>query len=190
MDKGGGGNAVMDLLEEGYDGKTPIIDRTNEDHRHLEGRHILEMINFNPSWIADANFATLSLLEDKRLRFPEPPTSTLDVEAVAYTNITTLKSQMLNIIVTQTSSGLLHFDTPKKTHNKDLYSAMILAGHGIRIVEKEMEESNTPILYNQSGMVRQHKSGSTWGELSKAGPSIAKLSKGNMSAAVLKPRLK
>jgi len=79
MDKGGGGKAVCDLLEEGYGGAAPIIDRTNDDHLHLKGRHILEMINFNTAWIADANFATLSLLEDRRLLFPPPPTSSIDL---------------------------------------------------------------------------------------------------------------
>ena len=78
MDKGGGGKAIMDLLEDGYDGHEPLIDRTDKDKIHMQGSHILEMINFNPSWIADANFTTLSLLEDKRLRFPETPFSTVD----------------------------------------------------------------------------------------------------------------
>ena len=152
MDKGGGGNAIMDLLEDGYGGIEPIIDRTNEDHKHMNGRHILEMVNFNPGWISDANFTTLALLENKRLKFPEVPTkSTLDSEGVAYENIVQLKSQMLSIIVTRTSTGLLHFDTPVKNQNKDLYSAIILAAHGVRILEKEMEGDPEPVLYNRSG---------------------------------------
>lgn len=190
MDKGGGGKAICDLLEEGYNGKEPIIDRTNDDHKHMEGRHILEMINFNPSWIADANFATLALLEDRRLLFPEVPVSTLDAEAVAYETIKLLKSQMLNIIVTQTSSGLLHFDTPKKGQNKDLYSALILAGYGVKIVEKELEGPAEPVLYNNGGMIRQHRQGSSWGALSKAGPKIANVGKHNVGSAVLRKRIK
>ena len=162
MDKGGGGKAIMDLLEEGYAGKEPIIDRTNDDHKHMQGRHILEMVNFNPAWIADANFTTLSLLEDKRLKFPEPPTSTLDIEAAVYERIKTLKSQMLNIIVTQTSSGLLHFDTPKKGQKKDLYSALILASYGVRSVEKESEDSGEPVLHNSGGMIRERTPGASW----------------------------
>ena len=161
MDKGGGGKAVCDLLEEGYDGKEPIIDLTNEDHKKLRGRHILEMVNFNPAWISDANFSSLALLEDKKLRFPEPPTSTLDVEARIYENINRMKSQMLNIVVTQTGSGLLHFDTPKKGQNKDLYSAFILAGYGVRLLARELEEEPDPVLHN-AGLTRPHESNASW----------------------------
>lgn len=171
MDKGGGGKAVCDLLEEGYGGKTPIIDRTNEEHKHLQGRHILEMVNFNTAWISDANFATLSLLEDKRLLFPQPPASTIDLESLRYETIERLKKQMLNIIVTPTAGGALHFDTPKKGQNKDLYSAIILAGYGVRILEKELEVPDEPVLYNASGMIRQHNMGANWNVLNKNGPA-------------------
>ncbi len=154
MDKGGGGKAVMDLLDEGYNNKAPIIDITDKDKMGKKGRRILEMINFTPSWISDANFDTLALLEDRKLLFPEPPTSTVDLEGRAYEKIELLKKQMLNIIVTQTSSGMLHFDTPKKGQVKDLYSAIILAGYGIKAIERFNEE-DIPILHGDSGLVRQ-----------------------------------
>lgn len=173
MDKGGGGKAIMDLLEDGYDGYEPLIDRTDEDKRLLKGRHILEMVNFNPTWIADANFTTLSMLEDRKLLFPEPPQSAADLLGEAYENVITLKKQMLNIVVTQTASGALHFDTPKKGQNKDLYSAVILAAHGVRTVLKEMEEDPEPILYNSSGYIREHKPNSRWGTLNKHNNPIA-----------------
>jgi len=173
MDKGGGGKAIMDLLEDGYDGHEPIIDRTDDDKRHAKGRHILEMVNFNPTWIADANFTTLAMLEDKKLLFPEPPLSSADILGEAYERIKTLKKQMLNIIVTQTASGALHFDTPKKGQNKDLYSAIILAAHGVRMVMKEMEEEGDPILYNSSGYIREHGPNSKWGLLSRKSNPIA-----------------
>jgi len=187
MDKGGGGKAVCDLLEEGYGGEEPIIDRTNDDHRHLEGRHILEMVNFNPAWISDANFTTKAMLEDKTLKFPEPPTSTLDLEASSYEVVNTLKSQMLSIIVTQTPSGLLHFDTPNKGQNKDLYSALILAGHGVRQVTKELEDDGEPILFNSSGFIRPHQSGANFDPLTAAGPQTARP---GLSHAVLKKKIK
>ncbi len=167
MDKGGGGKAIMDLLEDGYDGYTPIIDRTNEDHLHMKGRHILEMVNFNPSWISDANFTTLSMLEDKSLLFPEPPLTSAEILGEAYENIKTLKKQMLNIVVTQTPSGALHFDTPKKGQNKDLYSAVILAAHGARQVAKELEGEPEPILYNKSGFIRERAPNAKWNILNK-----------------------
>jgi intein/homing endonuclease len=176
MDKGGGGKAIMDLLEEGYGGYDPIIDRTDKEKRNVKGRHILEMVNFNPAWISDANFTTLSMLENRSLLFPEAPLSTADVLAEAYESIRDLKKQMLNIIVTQTGAGALHFDTPKKGQNKDLYSAMILAAHGVRMFNKELEEDADPILYNKSGFVREHGPNTKWGVLnSKRGvrPGIA-----------------
>ena len=199
MDKGGGGKAVCDLLEEGYNSQEPIIDRTNEDHRHMKGRHILEMINFTTAWISDANFSTLSLFEDQKLLFPVIKTSSsedkaiairIDKESMQYENVLTLKKQLLNIIVTQTSSGALHFDTPKKGQNKDLYSALILAGYGVKLYEKEMEEDDEPVLYSSSGMVRAHSGSQTsWNPLTQAGPVILVAQKG-IEHAVLQKRIK
>jgi hypothetical protein len=174
MDKGGGGKAIMDLLDDGYGDYEPIIDRTDDDKKFKKGRHILEMVNFNPTWIADANFTTLAMLEDRKLLFPEPPKTTADILMDAYSNVTTLKKQMLNIVVTQTPSGALHFDTPKKGQNKDLYSAVILAAHGCRMVAKELEGEPEPILYNSSGYIREHTPNASWGLLNKnqgLGPS-------------------
>lgn len=165
MDKGGGGKAIMDLLDDGYNDYEQIIDRTDDEKKRKKGRHILEMVNFNPSWIADANFTTLSLLEDKKLLFPEPPSGSAEALGEAYENVKNLKKQMLNIVVTQTASGALHFDTPKKGQNKDLYSATILAAHGCRMVEKEMEEDPEPILHNNSGYIRERKPNSSWNVL-------------------------
>ena len=186
MDKGGGGKAVADLLEEGYDGKEPIIDRLDKDNRIKKGRHMLELIPFNTSWISDANFATLSLFEDRLLRFPEPPiASEKDLDHLEYEKVEKLKSQCLNIIVTQTAGGALHFDTPKKGQNKDLYSALILAGYGIKVLEKELEEDQEPILYSANGMVRGRDT-NTWQDLNSTarGKSIVE------SAAVLTPKVK
>jgi len=154
MDRGGGGKAIMDLLEEGYGNVEPIIDRGNPDNVHKDGRHILEMVNFNPSWISDANFTAKSMFEDKSLRFPELPVNANDLMARTYNSIITLKSQLLSIVVTQTATGILHFDTPTKSMNKDLYSALILAAHGTRMVERELEEGEEPILHNDSGLFR------------------------------------
>ena len=193
MDKGGGGKAVCDLLEEGYGGYEPIIDRTNDEHKHMQGRHILELVNFNTAWISDANFATKALLEDRKLLFPQPPTaSSIDMEAMRYEAVELLKKQMLNIIVTPTAGGALHFDTPKKGQNKDLYSAIILAGYGIRIVEKELEDDGEPILYNTSGMVRhrqpgQLQGGTSWNVLDKHGPAQQFAQKGINFAVLTKP---
>jgi len=181
MDSRGGGNALRDLLEEGYGGAEPIIDRTNPEHKQIEGRHILEMVDFNVKWIADANFTTKALLEDKKLLFPEPPQTISDLEGKRYENINVLKSQMLNIVVTQTGAGNLHFDTPRKNQNKDIYSAMILAAYGARELEKEFEEE-TVILYNSGGLIRERKPGATFVPIDNEGS----LGKAGIESAVLK----
>lgn len=155
MDKGGGGKAVSDLLAEGYGDKEPIIDRNNKEALKLKGRHILEVTTFSTSWISDANFSTLSLFEDTNLLFPSPPINTTsDIVAEEYKLIEKLKKECLNIVVTQTASGALHFDTPKKGQNKDLYSALILAGYGVKALEHELEEDDANILYGGGGLVR------------------------------------
>jgi hypothetical protein len=190
MDKGGGGKAICDLLEEGYNNHEPILDRGNDDNRGKKGRHILELINFNPGWIADANFTTKALLEDKKLRFPEPPVSTSDIEAAAFENIIKLKSQMLNIIVSQTSSGLLHFDTPKKGQKKDLYSAIILAAYGVRILEKELNPEPEPQLHN-AGFMRFRDNSSDWNPVAITGHRMHAPGKVLVSeAALLKKKVK
>lgn len=167
VDKGGGGKAVCDLLEEGYNDFTPLIDRTNDEHRHWEGRHILEMVNFSTQWISDANFATLSLLEDRLLLFPELQQGASDKAAMQHDLVELLKRQMLNIVVTQTPSGALHFDTPKKGQNKDLYSALILAGYGVRALAKELETDGEPVLHNAGGMVRERNANASFRELQR-----------------------
>jgi len=145
------------------------------------------MVTFNPAWISDANFTTKSMLENRNLLFPEVPVSTtVDLESKLYDSINTLKSQMLNIVVTQTPSGALHFDTPTKSQNKDLYSALILAAHGARAMEKELEGEQEAILHNSSGMIRlRNSSQSHFREVQSAG------GRGTItSAAVLKKRIK
>lgn len=191
MDKGGGGKAIMDLLEDGYGDKTPILDRTNADNIQKNGRHILEMVNFNPTWIADANFTTKAMFEDKSLRFPELFSTASDLVAKSYKTIHVLKSQLLSIVVTQTSSGFLHFDTPAKNMQKDLYSALILVAHGARQIERELEEDSAPILHSSGGLVRPHGAGNTFNSLNAVtglGVSIPLLSNLGLNAAVLKKK--
>jgi hypothetical protein len=164
MDRGGGGKAVLDLLEEGYNEEEPILDRDNSDNIRKEGKHILEAITFGTAWIADANYATLALLEDKKVRFPEATlakSSAKDIEDKEQARVEELKRQCVSIVVTQTASGALHFDTPKKGQNKDLYSAFILACYGIKALSREVEEDGTNELYNGGGMVRS-KENSNW----------------------------
>ena len=175
MDRFGGGKAICDLLEEGYGGVEPIIDRNNIEHISHKGRHILDMIQFNPAWIADANFTTKAMLESKDLLFPEYDIASLsDTDSIKYESVAILKSQMLSIIVTQTSTGLLHFDTPSKNQNKDLYSALILAAHGAKMLSKESEEEVGVILHNNSGLIRLHDGSSNFRTFSHIGGNTQK----------------
>jgi hypothetical protein len=100
---------------------------------------------------------------------------------------------MLNIIVTQTATGVLHFDTPKKGQKKDLYSAIILAAHGVRMIAKELEVPPDPVLYNASGMIRAHKPNAPWNPLEKnsgVGPITPARRGVDLGLAVLKKQLK
>ena len=201
MDKGGGGKAVQDLLEEGYNNKTPIYDRNDETNLSKDGKHILEMVTFNPQWISEANFSTLALFESRRFLFPEPPKqegsgdaffAVLDKLESSYLLIDRLKKQCLNIVVTQTSSGQLHFDTPKKNQNKDLYSALILAGQGVKLLSKEEEAPKGPIIHMNGGVIRPHSSGASWSSIDSHN-SIAiapPMSQDMLGLAVLNPKIK
>jgi hypothetical protein len=157
MDAQGGGNAIKDLLEEGYGDSTPILDMDDEKTMYKSGKRILRLINFNPAWIADANFTALALLESQRLRFPIMPRSGSEEDERLYDDIKLLKNQLLSIIVTETSHGVRHFDTPKKGQNKDLYSAFILGSYGIKELVKETE--TRPAQVAASGLIRQHAGG-------------------------------
>jgi hypothetical protein len=159
MDKGGGGFAVGNLLEEGYGGKEPILDRNNKDNIRKVGSHILEIMTFSTSWIETANYQTLALFQDRTLRFPKRSDDDSEKYLKEYKKIEDLKKQCINIVLTQTGRGALHFDTPKRGQNKDLYSALILAGYGCKIIGTEIEEDEN-ILYGNSGMVRER--GSQW----------------------------
>ena len=164
MDRGGGGKAVADLLEEGYNDHIPILNRKNKDNINKKGKHILELVTFSTGWISDANFDTLALLEDKKIRFPEAPIeSKSDRDAEAFDEIEQLKRQCTNIVVTQTAGGSLHFDTPKRDQRKDLYSAFILACHGIKALEFEAnsDEEEDASLFKEGGLVRQ-RGASSW----------------------------
>jgi len=160
MDAQGGGNAIKDLLGEGYNNSTPILDMDDDSTKYKHGRRILKMITFSPTWISDANFAALSLLENNRLRFPNIPRSSSEIEEKLYDEVRLLKSQMLSIIVTETSRGVRHFDTPKKGQNKDLYSALILAAYGAKEMAKDVENEE-PVL-ETSGLVRPHRQGASF----------------------------
>jgi hypothetical protein len=160
MDSQGGGKPIKDLLQEGYNNHVSIIDIEDETMFEKEGKRILNMINPTPMWISDANFDTLSLFENSKLRFPAPPLNSDPIAEELYEKVRLLKSQILSIIITPTSRGMTHFDTPKKGQNKDLYSALILAAWGARELVRQGNETQK-IIYSQ-GLARPHKPGATF----------------------------
>jgi len=157
MDSQGGGKPIRDLLQEGYNNHEPILDMDDETTLGKPGKRILQLINPSTSWINDANFDTLAMFEHKDLRFPKIPLSSDPIAEKLYEEVRVLKSQLLNIIVTQTARGVRHFDTPKKGQNKDLYSALVLAAWGVREMNRELIEED--VVLAAQGMIRPHKEG-------------------------------
>ena len=154
MDSQGGGKPLRDLLQEGYNNHVPILDMDDETTKSTQGKHILQLINPSTAWINDANFDTLALFEHKELIFPTLPLSSDPIAEKLYEEVRILKSQLLNIIVTQTARGVRHFDTPKKGQNKDLYSALVLAAWGVREMYRESTEAD--IILEAQGLIRPH----------------------------------
>jgi len=180
MDSQGGGKSVKDLLQEGYNNQQPILDVDDELNIGRSGRRILHMVNPTPAWISDANFDLLALLENKNLRFPALPMSSDPIAEKLYEEVRVLKSQLLNIIITQTPRGTTHFDTPKKGQNKDLYSALVLAGWGVREMERAIDVPD--IQLNAKGFVRAHQPGARFTQVG------GDASKDYMKSAVLKKK--
>ena len=177
MDSQGGGKPIKDLLQEGYGNKTPILDIDDDLTRSHSGKRILKMVNPSVQWINDANFDTLALIEHKEIRFPVMPKSektdkaedkTDAISEKLYEKVKVLKSQMLNIVVTQTARGSRHFDTPTKGQNKDLYSALILACWGVREMDRQSMERVQKL--HAQGLVRPHSKGSQFAQAVNAGP--------------------
>jgi hypothetical protein len=180
MDSQGGGKPIRDLLQEGYNGHEPILDMDDETSVGKSGKRILRLVNPTTTWISDANFDTLALFENKELLFPALPLSSDPIAEKLYEEVRVLKSQLLNIVVTQTPRGATHFDTPKKGQNKDLYSALILASWGVRELFRESQEFIKEV--HSQGLVRPHQSGA------KFTTAIAASDKNYLNGAVLSRR--
>ena len=189
MDSQGGGKSMRDLLREGYNNKPPIIELEDVITDDNSALRILQLVNPTPSWISDANFDTLSLFENRSLLFPSLPMSANALEEKLYEEIHVLKSQLLSIVVTQTSRGAAHFDTPKKGQNKDLYSALVLACWGIKELSRTLDSAAAELF--STGYIRPHRTGSSFSTVTNVnskegvvdGPSY-------LSAAVLKSKIR
>lgn len=143
MDLGGGGQAVMDFMQDpaALQGEIPIYPY-DDGTKARQGRYILHMINFEPKWIEESNFLLQRNIERKEVMFP---TKVLggkgyqgeNIEALEKTlqEIEDCKKEMMQISVTQTITGKRHFDIQPSIEDKkrkikprkDRYSSLLIA---------------------------------------------------------------
>jgi hypothetical protein len=128
---GGGGLALKDLLADAATyGDKAILDVDDELYDEIKGRKILNMFNPASKSNAAAVYATLNLLEQRKILLPSAPLAGDPVEDEIYEDVKVLYSQLINVVVTETRAGNVHFDVPGGGHGgakKDLYSAFVLA---------------------------------------------------------------
>lgn len=149
VDAGGGGTTVEDLLQDENFAKQQgdqLIWRYNDDeHRRFQGQHILDMVNFAPGWLSEANYGLAADIEHRRMRFPHRGINSVgdgpDSDEI-WQEIEEQKDEMCKIVVTATKTGVQHFDVPDlptaqqgtltSNQRKDRYSALLLSDHAVR----------------------------------------------------------
>lgn len=142
MDEFGGGQTIRDHLADpstvGYSVTETVI--TSDSAPNLRGSRILTLCNFNPVFIEDANNNTKTLLEQRAIKIPSASNpidghrkANLKGQSKEVDLVQELINQISSIVVTQTTTGKLHYDLPKGSTNsgkpkkKDLYTSFILA---------------------------------------------------------------
>lgn len=149
-----------------------VIDPDPKKHRDeddMQGHHILEMVQFRDNaWVTMANEGLKKDLEDRVLLFPQIDPLAIgmameddkengrivmgedgnEVFQIADTlesnmlEIEALKEELSTIVISETPSGLRHWDTPDKKvagatkgkMRKDRYSALLMSNMGARII--------------------------------------------------------
>jgi hypothetical protein len=165
MDAGGGGTAVEDLLQDAKflePGELPIWRYDEDDHIKFAGQHILDVVDFTPRWIRDANYGMAADIEHKTLLFPyralSLETKEYDASEKAKDDIWYEIDEQIKetcmIVVTPTKTGVQHFDIPElpasqqgtlKTYQrKDRYSALLLASYAARTYFLEGQKNIMP----------------------------------------------
>jgi hypothetical protein len=133
---GGGGLAMKDLLgEEERFGTRRLLDVEDDDTLGLAGRRVLYLFNPGSKSNAEAVHASLSLMEQDNLAFPSRPKANDPIELEklesVYDTVEKMIGQILLIEVSQTRSGVAHFDVPSGgghgVQKKDLFTSFILA---------------------------------------------------------------
>lgn len=148
-DAGGGGTTVEDLLQDENFAKVhgdQLIWRYNDDdHKRFHGSHILDMVNFAPTWIAEANYGLAADIEHRRMLFPHRGINSAQDGPEAdevWQEIDEQKDEMCKIVVSATKTGVQHFDVPdlptaqqgtlSSNQRKDRYSALLLSDYAAR----------------------------------------------------------
>lgn len=169
MDSQGGGNSVMEAfrdtttLEPGEQPlllitpDNPLSDKKERECDGEDGLHIVELISFAKyEWTSSANHNMRMDFEHKSLLFPyfDPAQITIAASYDAQDNrlydtledclmeIEELKDELATIVVTPTTTGKEHFDTPeiklagskKGRMRKDRYSALLMANSSARVL--------------------------------------------------------
>jgi hypothetical protein len=169
MDSQGGGNSVMEVFRDTTKlegGEQPLLlitkdhplsDKKERDCDGEEGLHIVELVSFAKyEWTSSANHNMRMDFEHKNLLFPyfDPMQISIAAEFDAVNNrvydtledcvmeIEELKDELATIVVTPTSTGKEHFDTPeiklagtkKGRMRKDRYSALLMANSSARLL--------------------------------------------------------
>lgn len=155
VDAGGGGYTVEDLLQNKElfkPGEAPIWRYDDEEHARFDGLHILDMVNFTPSWIGEANYGLAADVEHQRMLFPYRGNKAMvfderddrgsPVADECWDEIEEQINEMCKIVVTATKTGVQHFDLPELptssqttihvAQRKDRYSALLLSAYAAR----------------------------------------------------------
>lgn len=169
MDSQGGGNSVMEIFRDKSKlepGEQPLLlitkdhplsDKKERDCDGEEGLHIVELISFAKyEWTSSSNHNMRMDFEHKNLLFPyfDPMQITIaasfdekdnrlyDTLEDCVMEIEELKDELATIVVTATTTGKEHFDTPeirlagtkKGRMRKDRYSALLMANSSARVL--------------------------------------------------------
>lgn len=155
---GGGGLAVKDLLaEEKRFHNRCLLDAGDDTTQGLNGRRILHLFNPSPQANAEAVYASLNLMEQRMLSAPKPPQTVLsdfqDLEEkeVVFDTVQRMFKQLMLIEVSQTKSGVAHFDVPSGSghgaQKKDLYTSFILAAKKTYDLTMNYQEASSMLEY-------------------------------------------
>jgi len=169
VDSGGGGLTVEDLLQNAEilrKGEEPIWRYDDDEQMRFDGRHILDMVNFTPSWIGEANYGLAADIEHRRIQFPHRAKSDIDVVDESdsikgklyepWDEIEEQINELCKIVMTFTKTGIQHFDLPdiptaQRTkiaivQRKDRYSALLLSAYAARSYINEGQMTFEPFV--------------------------------------------